>query len=101
MVKASTKPKSATSYKDTSIGILPRSKVVTLEAEGVKKAQEYILKLSDKKQVITPSLILDLYREGFSFIFPQWAGKFRIIEVTVGDYEPPHHANIPELVTNL
>ena len=101
MVKASTKPKSATSYKDTSFGILPRSKVVTLEAEGVKKAQEYILKLSDKKQVITPQLILDLHKEGFGFIFPKWAGKFRKIEVMVGVYEPPQFIQIPELIKNL
>ncbi len=101
VAKTSTKPKSATSYKDTSFGILPRSKVITLEAEGIKKAQEYILKLSDKKAVITPQLILDLHKEGFGFIFPQWAGKFRTIEVTVGDYDPPHYTRIPELVTNF
>lgn len=101
MAKISTKPKSATSYKDTAFGILPRSKIITLEAEGVKKAQEYILKLSDKKTAITSELILDLHREGFGFIFPQWAGKFRTIEVTVGAYEPPHFVQVPGLIKNL
>lgn len=100
MVK-STKPKSATSYKDTAFGVLPRSKVVVLEQKGVKKALWYIIKLSDEKAAITPRIILDVHRVGFGFIFPDWAGKFRTIDVTVGEYEPPHYSRIPELINNL
>lgn len=101
IVAKSTKPKYATSYKQTVFGVLPRSKVVQLEAGGVKKAQEYIVKLSEKKAKITPQLILNIHKVGFGFIFPDWAGKFRTIDVTVGDYEPPHHSRIPELIVNL
>lgn len=97
----STKPKSATSYKETAFGILPRSKVVNLEQKGIKRAQVYILKLSDKKAKITPKLILNIHQKGFGFIFPDWAGKFRTVDVTVGDYVPPHYSKIPELVKNL
>ena len=101
MVAKSTKPKSATSFKETAFGVLPRSKVVTLEQEGIKKAQQYILGLSDKKAEVTPELIRAVHREGFGFIFPDWAGKFRDLDVTVGEYEPPHYSRIPELVKNL
>lgn len=97
----STKPKSATSYRETAFGILPRSKLVELEKEGVKKAQQYILKLSENKTEITPQLICDIHNEGFGFIFPDWAGKFRIVDVTVGEYEPPHYSKVPELIKNL
>lgn len=97
----STKPKSATSYRKTAFGILPRSKLVELEKEGVKKAQQYILKLSENKTKITPQLICDIHNEGFGFIFPDWAGKFRIVNVTVGEYEPPHYSKVPELIKNL
>lgn len=97
----STKPKSATSYKQTVFGILSRSKVVQLEAEGVKKAQEHIVELSENKTVITPEVILDIHKVGFGFIFPDWAGKFRTVDVTVGDYEPPHYSQISGLVKNL
>lgn len=97
----STKPKSATSYQETAFGILPRSKIIPLEAEGVKRALQYILKLSTKKTTITPELIKDIHREGFGFIFPDRAGKFRTIDVTVGDYEPPHYSKVPELIKNL
>lgn len=97
----STKPKSATSYKDTAFGILPRTKVVELEREGVKKALQYVIKLSEKKAAITPNLIRDVHSVGFAFIFPDWAGKFRTIDVVVGEYEPPHYSKIPELIINL
>lgn len=100
MVK-STRPKSATSYKETAFGIIPRSKVVVLEREGVKKVLQYIIKLSEEKSEITPELICKVHRRGFGFIFPDWAGKFRITDVTVGEYEPPHYSRIPELVNNL
>lgn len=98
IVAKSTKPKSSTSYKDTAFGILPREKIVLLERKGVKKAQEYIIKVNSEKAEITPKLILDIHREGFGFIFPKWAGKFRTIDVTVGEYEPPHYSRIPELI---
>ena len=97
----STKLKSATTYKDTAFGIIPRSKVVVLEQEGVKKAQEYIIKLSQQKEAITPHTICDVHRVGFGFIFPDWSGKFITIDVIVGEYEPPYFSRIPELVKNL
>lgn len=98
---ASTKPKSATSYKETAFGIVPRSKVIEFEKEGVKKALQYIISLSEQKTQITPQLIRDIHKEGFGFIFPAWAGKFRTVDVTVGEYEPPHYSKIPELIQNL
>jgi len=100
-VAKSTKPKGATSYKETAFGILPRSKVVQLEKRGVVKALRYVLKLSSKKTKITPDLICDVHKIGFGFIFPDWAGKFRAIDVTVGNFEPPHYSKVPQLIKNL
>lgn len=97
----STKPKGTTSYKETAFGILPRSKVVQLEKKGVAKALEYILKLNSKKAKITPRLICNIHQTGFGFIFPGWAGKFRTIDVTVGDFEPPHYSRVPQLIEIL
>lgn len=100
MVK-STKPKSATSYKETAFGIFTRARVVELEKEGIKRAQEHILSLSEKKTKITPEIILEVHKVGFGFIFPDWAGKFRTEDVTVGEYEPPHYSKIAVLIKNL
>lgn len=96
-----TKPKGATSYKETALSILPRSKIIPLEAKGTRKALQYIIKLSDKKVKITPELIQKIHRVGFGFIFPNWAGKFRTVDVTVGEYEPPHYGQIAILIKNL
>lgn len=96
-----TKPKGATSYKETAFGILPRSKLIPFEAQGTKKALDYIVKLSDKKVKVTPELIRNIHQEGFGFIFPDWAGNFRTIDVTVGEYEPPHYSKIAVLIKNL
>ena len=97
----STKPKGTTSYKETAFGILPRSRVVRLENKGVAEALKYILRLNSKKAQITPKAICDIHKTGFGFIFPDWAGEFRTIDVTVGDFEPPHYSKIAELVKNL
>lgn len=96
----STKPKFATSFKETAFGILPHSEIIKFEAEGIKRAQQYIIKISNQEK-ITPQVILDLHKEGFGFIFPDWAGKFRTVEVIVGEYEPPHYSKLPELIKNL
>ena len=97
----STKPKSATSYKDTAFGIIPRSEVVFLEEKGIKKAQQNIVKLSERKAEIVSDIIRNIHKIGFGFIFPDWAGEFRTIDVVVGEYEPPHYSRVPELVEDL
>lgn len=63
MKKTSTKPKGATSYKETTFGIIPRSKLLKLEIEGTKRGLDYIYDLiSTKKNVkITPELICKLH----------------------------------------
>lgn len=97
----STKPKFSTSFKETAFGILPRSKIIELEKEGIKRAQEYILSISDIQNRITPEIILEVHKVGFGSIFPNWAGKFRTEEVSVGEYEPPHYSQIAILIRNL
>lgn len=103
MVKATTKPKGATSYKETAFGIIPHSKLIKLELEGTKKGLEYISKLVQKRKSskITPELICDLHKVAFGWIFPKWAGKYRKIQVTFSEKEAPLYFQIPELTINL
>jgi len=81
MKKTSTKPKGATSYKETKFGIIPRSKLLPMEIEGTKKGLDYIFRLvsKDKSIEITPELICQLHQKAFGWIFPKWAGKYRKI----------------------
>ena len=93
-----TKPKGATSFKETKQGIISRSELMKLEAEGVNKGLKFIKNLSKKDFLISPDLILSIHKKSFAWIFPKWAGKFRKIEVEVSDYEPPHFYKVPVLI---
>lgn len=99
MKRSSTKPKGATSYKETAFGIIPRSKLLRLELEGTKKGLELIAKIF--KQEITSDLILAIHKEAFGWIFPSWAGKYRTIRVEFSGKEAVLPHQIPELIVNL
>lgn len=102
MKQSSTKPIGATSYKDTALGIIPREKLLQLEIEGTKKGLEYIYTIvTENKENITPEFICKLHDVSFGWIFPQWAGKYRKIQVTFSDKEAPPYFEVPTLITNL
>src|SRR5262245_14165530 len=103
MSNSSTKPRSATSYKDTRFGIIPRSKLLEFEIEGTKKGLEYISKIVSKSKhtLITPEFICTLHNVSFGWIFPDWAGKYRKIQVTFSDKEAPPYFEVPMLMTNM
>ena len=101
--RSSTKPKGATSYRETAFGIIPRSKLLTLELEGTKRGLELIYRLvaEDFKTEITPEIILKIHKEAFGWIFPDWAGKYRTIRVEFSGKEAVLFYQIPELIINL
>ena len=102
MKQSSTKPIGATSYKDTAFGIIPREKLLQFEIEGTKKGLEYIYKIvTENKESITPEFICILHDVSFGWIFPQWAGKYRKIQVTFSDKEAPPYFEVSVLITNL
>lgn len=103
MTKTSTKPKGATSYKETAFGIIPRSKLLKLEIEGTKKGLDFIYNLvkKDKNVKMTSELICQLHNISFGWIFPDWAGKYRKIQVTISGKETPEYYKLPELILNL
>lgn len=103
MKKSSTKPKGATSYKETSFGIIPRSKLLRLELEGTKSGLDLINSLIGKNRSIqiTPQLILEIHKISFGWIFPSWAGKYRTIRVEFSGKETALPYQVPELIVNL
>ena len=103
MSKTVTNSKGATSYKETTFGVIPRIKLLKLEIEGTKRGLEYLYDIVNQKKVIeiTPELILKLHNISFGWIFPNWAGKYRTIQVTFSGKEAPAYFRLPELVINL
>lgn len=99
MIKTSTIPKGATTYKETAFGIITRSKLLKLELEGTKKGLSFVGKNYTKE--VTPGVIAKIHKEAFGWIFPTWAGKYRLIRVEFSGKEPVLPYQIPELILNL
>lgn len=99
MKKSSTKPKGATSYKQTAFGIVPRAKLLILEIEGTQKGIEFVAQ--NYQSEIAPETILTIHKIAFGWIFPDWGGKFRTIRVEYSGKEAPLPHLLPQLITNL
>lgn len=94
--------KGETSYKETVFGIIPRSQLIPLEVEGIKKAWDFVLKESGRgKLPLTVNFIKEIHKIGFGWIFPKMGGKFRTIEVTVSNHTPPKFYLIPQLMEDF
>jgi Fic family protein len=91
-----------TSYKQTAFGIIPRSKLIPLEIEGIKRAWDFVLRENKKGKIsITSDLIKKLHQIGFAWIFPDSGGKYRKINVRVSKYTPPEFYLVPQLVAEF
>lgn len=99
MKKSATKPKGATSFKQTAFGIIPRLRLLQLEIEGTKSGLEFIA--TNYHQKVTPQLIVHIHDIAFAWIFPDWAGKYRTIRVEYSGKEAPLPHLVPALITSL
>lgn len=91
-----------TSYKKTALGIVPRSKLILLEIEGTKKAWDFILKKNANGEIILSlAFIKELHKIGFGWIFPEFGGQFRKIDVTVSRHNPPKFYLISQLMVDF
>lgn len=93
------KRKGETSYKETAFGIIPRSKLIPLEIEGIKKAWDFVLKKRRKRRLpLTAKFIKETHKVAFGWIFPDLGGSYRKIEVKVSKHTPPKFYLIPQLM---
>lgn len=91
-----------TSYKETALGILPRSRLILLEVEGTKRAWDFIMeKFKNKNAKLNLGTIQKVHQIGFGWIFPEIGGEFRKIEVLVSKHTPPKFYLIPQLMIDF
>jgi len=91
-----------TSYKETAFGIIPRSKLIPLEIEGIKKAWYFVLKKRMKgKLPLTAKFLKEIHKVAFGWIFPSAGGAYRKIEVKVSKHMPPKFYLIPQLMEDF
>jgi CRISPR-associated endonuclease/helicase Cas3 len=98
MAENSTQPPHATRFVETTRGILSYAQLAPLLAERVLRVQEDIEDGSFTTRSLDESLLLDLHRSICGDLTPDWAGKFRTIEVKVGQHSPPPPHQVPLLV---
>ena len=55
----------------------------------------------NKKVSITPDFICKLHQVSFGWFFPDWAGKYRKIQVTFSGKEAPVFYQVPQLILDL
>lgn len=91
-----------TTYKETTLGIIPRSELILLEIEGIKRAWDFVIEQNLKGKIrLTIPFIKKAHLVGFGWIFPKWGGSFRIIDVTISNYAPPKHYLVPQLMEDF
>lgn len=96
------KRKGETSYKETALGIIPRSKLILLEIEGIKKAWDFVLQKKEKGKIpMTSEFIKEVHKIGFGWIFPEMCGRYRVIEVKVSKHTPPNFYLISQLMVEF
>jgi fido (protein-threonine AMPylation protein) len=93
----STRLGDATSYDETARGILPRSELMEIEYSGIAKGLTFVLS-QDETSSLPPELLLQLPRECFADIFPDWARVYRNVNVKTSSHQFPPFYQVPELV---
>ena len=98
MAEDSTQPPHATRFVETTRGILSYAQLAPLLAERVLRIQEDIEDELFATRLLDEALLLDLHRGICSDLTPDWAGRFRLNEVRVGQHSPPPSHQVPMLI---
>lgn len=80
---------SSTRYLETSRGILSYSQLAPLLAERVLRVERLIFADAFAGQVLGTDFLRQLHSQVAGDLVPEWAGLWRISEVSVGDHRPP------------
>jgi len=93
--KDSTRPVDSTRYFETAQGNLSYSQVSEIIAVSVKKSIEAIIGQTPADIQVTPEWICKLHNDIAGSLFPEWAGRFRDVNVVVGTHTPPPYFEVP------
>jgi fido (protein-threonine AMPylation protein) len=91
----STRPLDSTRYFETAQGIKTYSEVSEMLAVSVAKTIEAIIDRTPEEINITSEWICKLHGDIASLLFPDWAGRFRDVNVVVGTHTPPSYFEVP------
>ncbi len=81
---------------DNLLGLTDKNLLNEFEAKGIAKAELFVFGL-DTEITITTTLILEIHKTAFEEIY-DWAGKWRTVNVSVGQLMPPEPSQIIHLM---
>ena len=90
-----TRPDRATRYVETTQGILTYTELAPYLAERVTRIETEIFKGAFANTVFCEDLILDLHQRICGDLTPEWAGRWRTVDVAVGNLTPPPPDQVP------
>lgn len=93
-----TRPDHATRFIETTQGVLSYAELAPLLADRVTLAESAILAGEFDTEPLDEWLLQELHRRICSDLIPEWAGKWRDIEVSVGRLQPPPPHALPMLM---
>lgn len=84
------------SASDNRLGLMDNGLINEYEAKGIAAAELFVFSL-DSEMEVSASLIMEIHRIAFSELY-EWAGKWRTIEVIVGQLSPPRPHQVHHLM---
>jgi len=81
---------------DNLLGLTDKNLLNEYEAKGITKAELYVFGLDTEIQIST-NLILEIHLTSFKDLY-DWAGKWRTVNVLVGQLTPPEPAQVVHLM---
>lgn len=93
-----TRPDRTTRYIETTRGILSYSELAPLLAERVTQLEQAVQTGDFESRELDENLLIDFHARLCGDLTPDWAGKWRIVDVTVGPLSPPEPHRLPMLM---
>lgn len=84
---------------ENKLEILDRNLINEYEAKGIATAELFVFELDSEVQIST-QLILEIHHIAFTELY-DWAGKWRVSPVLVGQLIPPEPTQIIHLMYHL
>lgn len=93
-----TRPDRATRFVETTLGVLSYTELAPLLGERVTRLEEAIQAEEFQGRALDESLLAEFHTRICGDLTPDWAGKWRAVEVTVGPLSPPAPHQLPMLM---
>ena len=95
-----TRPDRATRFLETTRGVLAYSEVAPLLAERVLRVEAALYQSEFDSWPLDERLAAEFHRRICHDLVPDWSGRWRSIEVRVGNLTPPPPHQVPVLMRN-